>query len=97
MLREGRSIPVYFLIQLEGQLSREGAYFAFPNMLFIAIGSGPTGAVRHEHSDGRTAVDTAIRLLGEGFKDVQVIAPDGRIYQPVEFYQLLNERGKFDV
>jgi hypothetical protein len=96
-LREGGSFRVYFLIQLEGQQSREGAYFAFPNMLFLAIGNGPTGAVRHEHSDAKTAVDTAIRLLGEGFKNVQVIAPGGRIYQPVEFYQLFNERGKFDV
>jgi hypothetical protein len=62
-------------------------------MLFIAIGKGRTGAVRHEHPDAKTAVETAARLLREGLKDVQVIAPDGKIYQPVEFYQLLDERG----
>jgi hypothetical protein len=66
-------------------------------MLFIAIGNGRTGAVRHEHPDAKSAVETAVRLLGEGLKDVQVIAPNGKIYPPFEFTRLLNERGAFDV
>jgi hypothetical protein len=77
------------------QQSREGACFAHLNMLFITIGKGRSGAVRHEHPDAKAAVLTAARLLADALTDVCVIAPDGRIYQPAEFYQLLNG-GKFE-
>jgi hypothetical protein len=65
-------------------------------MSFVVKGTGQHGPVTREHARAKAAVEDAIGLMGQGFRDVQLVDPDGKVYRPQEFPRLLSERGKFD-
>ncbi|MGH9325736.1 MAG: hypothetical protein ACRD2B_03475 [Terriglobia bacterium] len=65
-------------------------------MPFVVVGTGREGPVRQEYPGAKTAFDAAMQLLGEGFSDVTLTDPNGRVYRPTELPLLLNNRGKFE-
>jgi hypothetical protein len=64
--------------------------------MFIVTGKGPQGTVSHQHPGAKAAMEAALRLAGQGFSDVLVYGPDGKVYALSELPSLLNERGKFE-
>jgi hypothetical protein len=64
--------------------------------MFIVTGKGPQGTVSHRHPGAKAAMEAALRLAGQGFSDVLVHGPDGKVYTLSELPSLLDERGKFE-
>ena len=57
-------------------------------MDYIITGRNVTGAMSLRRDSAVGAIKKAVELMGDGHVDVQITAPDGRVYGHTEFDQL---------
>ena len=57
-------------------------------MSYIITGTNSVGVLSLKRELAAAATKKAIELLGDGFRDVQITSPDGRVYRDAEFAQL---------
>jgi hypothetical protein len=57
-------------------------------MDYIITGRNVTGAMSLRRDSAVGAIKKAVELMGDGHVDVQITAPDGRVYGHTEFAQL---------
>jgi hypothetical protein len=57
-------------------------------MDYIVTGRNATGAMALRRASALGAIKKAVELMGDGHVDVQITAPDGRVYSHAEFDQL---------
>jgi hypothetical protein len=65
-------------------------------MALFVVTAGPDekgeGFVRVEKATRKDAMETAVGLLGQGFKKVLIAVESGRVYTPTEFVSTFAER-----
>ena len=57
-------------------------------MDYIITGRNATGTVSLRRASAVGAIKKAVELMGDGHLEVQITAPDGRVYGHAEFDQL---------
>jgi hypothetical protein len=63
-------------------------------MSYIVTGTNSVGALSLKRDSAAAAIKKALELMGDGCRDVSIVAPDGRIYGHPDFDQLHAAEGE---
>ena len=61
--------------------------------MFVISSSNPMGARSASRLTAVEAIECAVEMMGQGFSNVTITAPDGQVYHHTEFQALLPLEG----
>ncbi len=63
-------------------------------MSYIVNGTNSAGVLSLKRDNAAAAIKKAAELIQDGARDVHITAPDGRVYNDIEFAQLITAAGR---